>query len=358
MRERLADFVWKGDSGAARAARRFLTPISTLFEGVVAARNAAYDRGWLRSHQLALPALSVGNLTVGGTGKTPLASWFASRFLAMGVTPAIILRGYGNDETLVHQRLCPEAIVIADSNRVRAVEAARRRGARVAILDDAFQHRRARRDTDVVLIAAEGSADARLLPAGPWREPLASLGRANVVVVTRKSATSAQARSVWGAVSRHAKGATVVAAHLAPDALVNVLTHESVPVAMLAGRRVTAIAGIGNPDAFAAQLRDLGAWVTTDFRDDHQVFTHSDIRRLHARLEGDDIAVCTLKDAVKIESYWPRRSPSLWYLSQRVTIEQGAAALERVLRHLVDAARMPEHTTPALAGPTVDSNGP
>src|SRR5438067_5843920 len=194
-----------------------LWPAASLFGAVVRARGLLYDAGMLASTPLALPAIGVGNLTVGGTGKTPVAAWLARRLLERGASPAIVLRGYGDDEPRVHATLNPDVQVLVDADRVRGVAEAARRGADVAVLDDAFQHRRARRTLDVVLVSAElGTRHARMLPAGPYREPLVALRRASVVVVTRKSSTIAEAEVVRERLERIARNvpSTIVSLQL------------------------------------------------------------------------------------------------------------------------------------------------
>src|ERR1700712_3448551 len=123
--------VWWGESTGARVARVLLAPFSTLFAMVVIARNALYDRHVLRSHAPRLPALSVGNITVGGTGKTPVSSWLAPQLAARGAWPSIVLRGYGDDEPLVHARLAPSIPVIVSANRLEGIERAAAAGADV-----------------------------------------------------------------------------------------------------------------------------------------------------------------------------------------------------------------------------------
>src|SRR5471032_2745808 len=167
--------VWESSAIGARVVRAALIPFSWVYAATVAARNAAYDRGWLRSHRLALPAISVGNLSVGGTGKTPVSAFIAARLAELGARPAIVMRGYGGDEPLVHARLNPGIPVVVTADRVRGTADARANGRTVVVLDDAFQHRRAKRDADLVLLSADRAGPVRALPAGPWREPLTSL---------------------------------------------------------------------------------------------------------------------------------------------------------------------------------------
>ena len=258
MPEGAINQVWTSSSLAARMARGALMPASWVYAAVVAARNAAYDNGWLRSHELALPAISVGNLSVGGTGKTPVSAFIAARLEERGFKPAIVMRGYGRDEALVHARLNPGVPVVIAADRVRGAAEARAIGRNVAVLDDAFQHRRAKRDVDVVLLAADLAGPVRPLPAGPWREPLTSLARASLIVVTRKSASPVRARELLAHARRFAPNTGGAIVHLAADRLVAWLSGEFLDLATLRGKTVLATAAIGDPRAFAAQLTPRG----------------------------------------------------------------------------------------------------
>ena len=314
-----------------------LAPMAWLYSGGVAVRNALFDRGLLTSHPLGLPTISVGNLTVGGTGKTPMSAWVAQAMLQRGIRPAILLRGYGDDEPAVHRRLTPGAVVIADPDRIRGAAAARAAGAQVIILDDGFQHRRAARDLDVVLVAAEQGVPSRLLPAGPLREPRRAMARASLIIVTRKSASLAQATEVAEAWSRVSRRAPVVLVSLVLDAVCPVATSASAPFPLhaLTGQRVLAIAGIGDPAAFARQIEAVGARVDLAAFPDHAPFSAADLTALSIRAREADRVVCTLKDAVKLGARWPRNAPPLWYLSQRVVIERGGEVLEALLDRAV-----------------------
>lgn len=227
----LVERIWFGDDRVARTARAALLPATWLFRGVTALRNTLYDRGMLASHAPVLPVLSLGNLSVGGTGKTPVAAWAAQRLRALGATPAIVLRGYGADEPLVHERLTPGVLVVADADRRSGVFTARGEGADCAVLDDAFQHRRLARTEDWVLVAAEQWSDrARVLPAGPLRETPAALARASVVVVTRKTAPREDARALAQALATRVPTGRWAVMHLAPEALVDARTGDSRPL--------------------------------------------------------------------------------------------------------------------------------
>lgn len=334
MPERAITRIWESSSPAARAARAALRPASWGYAAVVAVRNAAYDAGWLRSHALALPSVSVGNLTVGGTGKTPVSAYIAARLVAHGLKPAVVMRGYGNDEALVHARLNPDVPVVIAADRVRGAMDARAMGCDVVVLDDAFQHRAAKRDADVVLLSADRAGPVRPLPAGPWREPLGSLARASLVVVTRKSASPVRARELLMHARRFAPQAGGAIVHLAARGLTAWRSGEDADVSVLRDKNVLAVAAIGDPRAFAAQVAEAGGRVNLVAERDHHAWSAQDAVRLGRRAAAADMVICTLKDAVKLGPVWPREAPPLWYLSQRVVVEFGAPDLDRMLATL------------------------
>jgi tetraacyldisaccharide 4'-kinase len=249
----------------------------------------------------------------------------------------------------VHALLNPDVPVLADPDRVRAAARAAACGADALVLDDAFQHRRAHRDVDLVLVSAERfGGSPRLLPAGPYREALGALGRASVVVVTRKSAAPARAAEVADTLARRAGPTEVAIAYLAADALRAWAApapngagdaHE---LGALRGADVLAVAGVGDPAAFASQLAAAGAAVELARFRDHHAYTPADAAALAARAgrgAGARLIVTTLKDAVKLGPLWPRGAPPLWYVSQRVTVERGADALAARLDAVAGAAR-------------------
>ena len=334
---RAIERIWAADGPAAWA----LTPLSWAFAAGSAVRNLLFDLGVLRAERLPVPAISVGNLSVGGTGKTPVAAWIAAELRALGARPAIVMRGYGADEPLVHQRLNPDVPVIVNADRVAGARAAAAQGATVVVLDDAFQHRRAARDVDLVLLAAEQGAAHRLLPAGPLREGRAALRRATLVAVTRKAASLAEAEAVAAAWTGFAGAPATAVLALRPGALHDAREAQAAPrpLEALRGRRVLAISAIGAPSAFAAQLAALGADVTAAPYPDHHAFDARDAAELAARAGQVDDAVCTLKDAVKLAPLWPRFGPPLWYLSQAVEVERGAVPLREALRRLVPGSQ-------------------
>jgi tetraacyldisaccharide 4'-kinase len=318
---------WATDGVVARV----LAPLGTAYGAMMMARNAAFRRGLRRVTPPSVPTISIGNLTVGGTGKTPVSAWVAERLASRGQRPGIVLRGYGADEPLVHRALVPSAVVIADPDRVRGAAQAVAAGATAIVLDDAFQHRRAGRTVDLVLVAAEQGMARRCLPAGPLREPWSGVARADALIVTRKTVSSEAAQTFADAlVARW--GRPVAVMHLAPGGLRRVDgTHPAPPGP---GARLLAVSGIGEPGAFHGQLEAAGYTVTPMPFPDHHAFTAVDVSRLLVRAVAVDAVVCTLKDAVKLAPVWPAGAPPLWYLSQVVRLDAGQALLDGLLDRL------------------------
>lgn len=328
--------VWFGHESRDVAARVALWPLEQAYGGIVALRSRLYDSGVLSLEDVSLPTIAVGNLTAGGTGKTPIAAHLVSELAKRGARPGVVLRGYGTDETEVHRRLNAGVPVVASANRTSGVEIARQHGADVVVLDDAFQHRRIRRTADVLLLSAEQlDRPRRMLPAGPWREPLSAAARADLIVVTRKSADPEVASRAM-ALAQSVAAAPTVAVHLAPADLRAAEGSETLPLDRLRGASVLAIAGIGEPGLFARQLEALGARVCLAAFRDHHPFSEDDVARLARRGSESDFVVSTLKDTVKLASRWPGPS-RLWYVSQQPVVEQGVEHLNRLLERVLVA---------------------
>lgn len=338
MHARRLERLWWGTGFGARTARLALFPASMLYRVGSALHAALYRSGLRHARPLALPAISVGNLTVGGTGKTPLAAWIATLLVRHGAHPAIVMRGYGDDEPLVHERLNPEVPVVVSGDRVRGTERAATLGADIVVLDDAFQHRRAARNADLVLLSADRWTSApRLLPAGPWREPLSALRRASMVLVTRKAASPATASAVADTIRHRFPGIPVGVAALTLQELRAAAGESTMPLEALAGARALAIVAIGDPSAFLRQLAATDATVRAAVFPDHHAYTHTEVARLASMMAAGEIAVCTLKDAVKLSPHWPREAPPLWYVSQSVMVEEGRDALDALITRVLAA---------------------
>jgi tetraacyldisaccharide 4'-kinase len=306
---RVIRWLWTSRRPEARLARLPLLPAAALWHGVMALRTLAYRRGWFPTHDLPLPAVAVGNLTVGGSGKTPVAIWIARHYLGRGFKPGILLRGYGGDETMVHRRSLPDGVVVADPDRVAGAVAAMAQGAQVLVLDDAFQRLDVRRDLNIAVVAAETIRAVRWpVPAGPWREGLPALARADAVIVTRKRATREAALALADELASLVNGPVAVA-HLGLVRLDGLVSGRRVDAGSLAGRRVVAASGIADPDAFVAQVKSTGAAVQAATWRDHHDFRDEDVAWLaHAARRADHVVI-TEKDAVKLRDRWPATVP-------------------------------------------------
>ena len=315
-RRRTIEAIWMARGRRASFLRAVLTPAELLYRAIVGVRGKLYDWRVFPAEDFSIPVLSVGNLTVGGTGKTPISAWFARRILDRGVVPAIVLRGYGGDETIVHQRLNEGIPVIEQPDRARGIREAIATGAGAVVLDDAFQHRRAKRDADVVLINADAwSGRPRLLPAGPWREPLKSARRATLIVVTRKIADKSVVDDIRRALANVAPRVPVVSVQLVPAEFKSTATGQTLPLQAVHGADLTAIAAIADPDAFFKQLTELGAIVRPISFPDHHAFKPEELE-----FAGDAAVLMTEKDAVKLRRV---AQPNWWVLP--VTAELDAA---------------------------------
>jgi tetraacyldisaccharide 4'-kinase len=306
---RVMRWLWTSRRPDARLARLALLPVSGLWRLAMDSRLLAYRKGWMAVHDLPLPSVAVGNLTVGGSGKTPIATWIARHYVERGLKPGILLRGYGNDETLVHQHAVPEAVVVADPDRAAGAERALANGAQVLVLDDAYQRLDVHRDLNILVMSAETTRAVRWpLPAGPWREGWSALERADAVIVTRKRATAEAAAELAAELSGRITGPVAVA-HLGLGTLEGLVSGTRHPADTLAGKRVVAASGIADPDAFVAQTKATGAAVQVATWRDHHDYRPEDVAWLaHAARRADHVVI-TQKDAVKLRNRWPNSVP-------------------------------------------------
>jgi tetraacyldisaccharide 4'-kinase len=327
-------WLWTSGRLEARLARAVLVPASALWRGGMAARAAAYRRGWLAVRDLPLPSVSVGNLTLGGSGKGAVADWIATHYAAGGVSPAILVPGAA-DDVLVHRHAVPGAIVLGDADPVAAGERALAQGAGVLILDDAYQRLDVHRDLNIAVVSAETTRAVRwTLPAGPWREGWAALQRAGAAVVTRKRAPFEAAEGLASELAVAVQGPVAVV-HLGLRYLEGLVSGERREAATLSGKRVVAASGIADPDAFVAQTKATGAAVQVATWKDRADFRDEDVAWLaHAARRADHVVI-TQKDAVKLRDRWPHRVPeplvAVLELSWEAGEDQLAAALDAVI---------------------------
>ncbi len=332
----VTSWLWADRGLPARVTRAALLPPALLIRAAAAVRARAYRRGIFPVAVPPLPTIAVGNLTVGGSGKTPIASWVAGWCVARGMKPAILLRGYGGDEGAVHRRLVPDAIVIEDADRASAARRAVAGGATVLVLDDAYQRLDVARDLNLVLVSAEsGRAVPWTLPAGPWREGWRALRRADVVIVTRKRAGHRDALEMAARVRHTVPAAPVALARLSVSGFRGLQSDRPVPLEGVRGAAIVIAAGVGDPVSLAAQCRTLGAQVRLLRWRDHQPITPGVLTHLLQAAGAADYVVVTEKDAVKLHDRWPAGVPEPLVASLAVEWEEGAEVLEAALRAAV-----------------------
>jgi tetraacyldisaccharide 4'-kinase len=322
-----------------------LSAASLPYSLAVRLRNLAYDRGWLPTPRAGVPVVSVGNLTVGGTGKTPCVEYVARHYRARGLRVAVVSRGYGsesgrNDEALVLEENLPDVPHLQGADRVRWARAAvEELDSEILVLDDGFQHRRLARDLDLVLLdATDPWGGGRLLPRGLLREPVSGLRRAGVVLLTRCD-QAGDLNRLRGEVRWIAPGLPIVETTHRPLDLID--SEETVtPLGSLRERPVAAFCGIGNPEAFRRTLLDLGADLRA-FRvfADHHPYHRDDVEDLHrwaGDLSADGVVVTTQKDLVKVRL--PRLGDRpLAALRVRLNVEAGQDVLHQQLDAVLPA---------------------
>ncbi len=333
--------------GLTERFRFLLFPLALFYWGLTLWREIFYRVGFFVTHRLPVPVVSVGNITLGGTGKTPTVISIAETALSMGKRPAIVSRGYGRtttgtvivsdgkgtlvpweeagDEPLLMAKRLPTVPVVVDEQRFRGgMVAVEQFGVDMIILDDAFQHRAVERNLDIVLINnREPAENYRMLPYGRLREPTWSVRRADIVVLTKTDGEST-VPAVHRKIARHAR--KIMKSSLRPRETEN-----------LKGRKVVAFCGIGDPDSFRPTLRQLGADIVAfqKFRD-HHIYDESDMNDLKKLLEkrNGDTLVTTEKDWVKLPRSEGKDDSILAVPVETVWLDEGEVLLREALRAL------------------------
>lgn len=301
-------------SMGVRLVRCLLWPVSVLYGIGARFKNAQYDWGWKSSFDSKLCVISVGNLSVGGTGKSPVVSWLASFLRRRDIRVAILSRGYGqlaegqNDEALELEMLHPDVPHLQHWDRVASARLAEDElEMQCLLLDDGFQHRRMGRDLDIVLLDASCPPHTqRLLPAGLFREPMSSLSRCHIVILTRvDQADENELNALKLQIKRSNTEAVVIESSHQPNALV-AYPNERLPVSeTLTGRSVLAFCGIGNANSFFDSLEKQGCKILDRKRwPDHHAYSADDVEELGrwASEHQADFLVCTVKDWVKLQT--------------------------------------------------------
>jgi len=323
--------------------RGILRGLSVGYGAAVRVRNAAFDAGLLPARRLPGPVISVGNLTAGGTGKTPAVEYLARLLESMGRKPAVLARGYGaktpegpSDEVA---SMAPETRVYASPDRFASGMLALSEGADVLVLDDGFQHRKLARDLDLLLVdALDPWGGGRLLPAGFLREPASSARRAGAVMITRADLVPPERREALRRSLERlgADGPCFEACH-APYALEGDLAG---PPSTLKGMPAVLFSGLGNPEGFRGTARALGVDIRADFPfPDHHAYTERDMRALVEETDklGAKLLLTTAKDWVKVKDL-PRGATALSALRVRLELLDGEDRLETLIAQSFDRA--------------------
>jgi tetraacyldisaccharide 4'-kinase len=310
-----------------RAASLALTPLSVIYGVVVRARNALYRGGVFRSYRVSAPVISIGNLTTGGTGKTPLVEWIATELAQSNRRVCVLTRGYGrqtsgrvivsdrdqiraevnesgDEASLLAEHLSGKAAVICDANRIAAAHwAIENLGIDVFVLDDGFQHRRIARNLNIVTIDATNPwGNGRLLPAGTLREPRRSLARADCILITR-SDQSDRVAELESELRTVRSDVPIFLSRMKLMGFRSLTEDESMQTKPAA--QVAAFCGVANPESFFTLLRKVGFELTeTQTFRDHHYYTQADIDRIvrEARAHGAQALITTAKDVVKVRS--------------------------------------------------------
>jgi len=304
------------------------SPLGKIYGAVINARNAFYDRGVFASHALGAKTISIGNITVGGTGKTPLVAFVAETLFQSGEKVCILTRGYGRknpkervvvtdgekiladakyagDEPFeLAEKLLGKAIIIADPDRVSAGLWAREKfGITRFVLDDAFQHRKVKRDLDIVCVdATKPFGNKKVLPSGILREPLENLKRADAVVITRSNLAE-NLENLKSEISKYS-AAPIYISHNKFSNFTEINNQKTTQHSALSTRHSLAFCALGNPNNFFEQLRRENFNLTaTEVFPDHHFYSPEDVEKIEkkASVTGAEILITTAKDAVKLK---------------------------------------------------------
>ena len=318
-----------------RALRVLLGAAALLYGLVMRGRNLLFAIGILRSRAVSVPVISIGNITTGGTGKTPLVIWLCNYLRNRGLHSSILTRGYKSrpgqitDEPALLARACPDTDVIVNPDRLAgAKKAISVHQARVLVLDDGFQHRRLKRDLDIVAVDATCPFGyGRVLPAGLLREPKCGLSRADAVIITRfDQADAEQMQQLEQEIQQITPNIPIAkAVHKHTHAVT--YQNKKLDLEELRSKKIFAFCGIGNPNAFFRCLEQNGLSLadTRTFNDHHQ-YTQEEIKQIfeQARSCGAEMILCTQKDWVKSALLAPEKEDVVFaYLAMELDFLEG-----------------------------------
>lgn len=346
-----------------------LAMLSIVYRGVVGARNLLYDSGVLTAATLDCTVISVGNITVGGTGKTPTVIALAAMLERKGYRPAVLSRGYGGESTrpvnvvsdgtdvlMSPRQAGDEPVLIARSVRsVPVLTGARRSitgrfavehfGAKVLILDDAFQHRAVSRDIDIVLLDGKRPlSNGRVLPRGGLREPPKALGRAHIILITASENdalhwTAERLNDEFGRRNLQTRpGLSVLTAYRKPRDLCRGTSESVYPLDHMKGKKVVAFAGIADPEDFRRTVAAMGGKIQSFIPfADHHSYRCDDIEAIRHAAErlSADIIVTTEKDGIKLADF-PEFLDDLFMLRIDMEILPAEERFESLIEKMIE----------------------
>ncbi len=355
MTEALAREVWERKGFRGKILSALLLPASLLYAGVVQLRNGLFRIGCLKSSRLPRPVISVGNLTVGGTGKTPTCLWLAGELQQRGFRVGVLSRGYrrqenkarvllpagekftaaeqdeevlkSGDEPLMMARLYGQIVGVSKNRGDAAAELLRSAEVDVFVLDDGFQHRRVKRDVDLVLLGSDTSG--RVLPAGPFREPRKNLRRADFLLATA-------GHGAWKELIPKRLGAVTYSANLSPVSLIGFGSRglKEYPLTLLYRSKILTVTGVARPNGLYRLLHEWeGEIVRTLEFPDHHCYTTADWQEINRMARLMDLIITTEKDILKLNRF-PFAKDKLLALRVAMTVEGGEALVDAIVEKI------------------------
>lgn len=332
----------------------FLLPLAGLWYAGAKLRRMVYDKGWRKSQEMQVPVISVGNLVMGGSGKTPLVELIARKICEQGLTPAVISRGYGGreagplvvkkrageievaegqvgDESMMLAAHLPDTVVVVGRDRFDAAELAINEcGANVILLDDGFQHFQMERDLDIVVLDT-ARPPGWPFPAGHMRESADELRRAGLIILN-KADTGRYVDRWLNLCLRYSKKTPIVRCKHAPLNLRRVGSDDKDDLSRLEGTRVVAAAGIADFDGFVDTLKRGGAVIAAQRRfGDHHVFSRPELEHIErtAAASSADMIVITAKDETKLGGFVSHIP--MYVLDIEIEVIEGADVLDKAI---------------------------
>lgn len=322
--------------------------LSHIYRIAVNFRNFLYEHGILKSYAIGIPVISIGNITMGGSGKTPLVIFFAQWLVEQGFKPVILIRGYmadrtkGSDEVKLFKSKLKNVDVVQGADRVKnAREYLKGQPCDMFILDDGFQHRKISRDLNIVALDMTNPfGNGELIPRGILREPPKSLKRSDVVILTRTDLGKDNITRTKDTIARINPRADIIETIHKPLQFVDLKDSKAYDLSILKGKSILAFCGIGNPAGFEGTLRKLGINIMKfEIFDDHYSFGEPDIQRLIKMSKDLNVAalVTTPKDAVKLKPYlnYDTDLTQFFYLDITIEVTSGQERLFHRIHHLL-----------------------